>query len=78
MSPKKTASSSGKRTRGKGSAPSGDSFLADGGELHQIAGEEHPALTTNQGVTLGSDKDAYLAAAKTSQWDRKKNVRTLA
>jgi len=31
-------------------APNRDSRFADGGELHQIGGGEHPALTTNQGV----------------------------
>ena len=31
---------------------------ADGGELHQIAGGEHPALTTNQGVALCDNQNS--------------------
>ena len=42
MSKKKTTSNSEKRKQEKGSAPNGDSQLAAGGELHQIAGGEHP------------------------------------
>ncbi len=42
MSKQKTMSNSGKRKQEKGSAPNGDSQLAAGGELHQIAGGEHP------------------------------------
>jgi catalase len=30
------------------------------------------------GVVDASDKDAFIAAAKTRQWDREKSVRTLA
>jgi len=30
------------------------------------------------GVVEASDKDAFIAAAKTRQWDREKSVRTLA
>src|SRR5450756_2847962 len=44
---KMTTSTSGKRKQKKGSAPTGDSQPAAGGELHQIAAGEHPALTTN-------------------------------
>ena len=40
-----TTSTSGKRKQKKGSAPTGDSQPAAGGELHQIAAGEHPALT---------------------------------
>jgi catalase len=61
MSKKRTTSSSGKRKQEKGSAPSGDSQLAVGGELHQIAGGEHPALTTNQGVALSDNQNSLRA-----------------
>jgi len=39
----------------------GDSQLAAGGELHQIAGGEHPALTTNQGVALSDNQNSLKA-----------------
>ncbi len=34
---------------------------AVGGELHQIAGGEHPALTTNQGVPISDDQNSLRA-----------------
>jgi catalase len=58
MSKKKTPSNSEKHKREKGSAPSGDSQLAAGGELHQVAGGEHPELTTNQGVALSDNQNS--------------------
>jgi catalase len=61
MSTKKTTSHSGKRNREKGSAPTGDAQLTAGGELHQIAGRDHPALTTNQGVTLSDNQNSLKA-----------------
>jgi catalase len=61
MSTKKTTSNSGKRKQEKGSAPNGASQLAAGGELHQIAGGEHPALTTNQGVALSDNQNSLRA-----------------
>jgi catalase len=61
MSKEKTTGNSEKRTQEKGSAPSGDSLLATGGELHQIAGGEHPALTTNQGVPLSDNQNSLRA-----------------
>jgi len=42
-------------------APAGDSKPAAGGELHQIAGGAHPALTTNQGVTLPDNQNSLRA-----------------
>jgi len=50
-----------KSTREKGSAPSADSQLAASGELHQIAGGEHSALTTNQGVALSDNQNSLRA-----------------
>jgi catalase len=61
MSKEKTTRNSGKRKQEKGSAPYGDSQLAAGGELHQIAGGEHPALTTNQGVALSDNQNSLRA-----------------
>src|SRR5450830_341249 len=58
MNSNKTTSNSEKRQQGKGSAPNGDSQLAAGGELHQIAGGEHPALTTNQGLAISDNQNS--------------------
>ena len=33
---------------------------------------------TDAGIVNAKDKDAFIAAAKTRQWSRKKSVRTLA
>src|SRR5450756_3075773 len=55
---KMTTSTSGKRKQKKGSAPTGDSQPAAGGELHQIAGGEHPALTTNQGLAISDNQNS--------------------
>src|SRR5512141_1372476 len=61
MSKKKTTSNSRKRKQEKGSAPNGHSQLAAGGELHQLAGGEHPAFTTNQGVALSDNQNSLRA-----------------
>jgi catalase len=53
MSKEKTTVNSDKRTQEKGSAA--------GGELHQIAGGEHPALTTNQGVAISDNQNSLKA-----------------
>jgi len=37
------------------------SQLAASGELHQTAGDEHPVLTTNQGLTLSDDQNSLRA-----------------
>jgi catalase len=39
----------------------GPSVLAAGGELHQIAGQEHPPLTTNQGLALSDNQNSLKA-----------------
>jgi catalase len=57
----KTASHSGYPQKETGSAPYGDSQLAAGGELHQIAGGAHSALTTNQGVALSDNQNTLRA-----------------
>ncbi len=61
MDKKMTTRTSGKRKQEKGSTPNGHSQLAAGGELHQIAGGEHPALTTNQGVALSDNQNSLRA-----------------
>ncbi|HBG19628.1 MAG TPA: hypothetical protein DDY32_10250 [Desulfobulbaceae bacterium] len=50
MGKDKTTKNSEKHTQKIGSALSEGTERATGGELHQTAGGEHPALTTNQGV----------------------------
>ena len=50
-----------KNIQEKGLAPSKDAQLANGGELHQIAGGEHPALTTNQGVAISDNQNSLRA-----------------
>jgi catalase len=61
MSKAKTTGHSEKHTQEKGSAPSGDSLSVAGGELHQIAGGDHPALTTNQGVPISDNQNSLRA-----------------
>jgi len=61
MSKKKPTSNSGKRKQEKGSALNRDSQRGAGGELHQIAGGEHSALTTNQGVALSDNQNSLRA-----------------
>lgn len=60
MSKQKTPDYAEKNSQKKGLAPSKDS-LANGGELHQIAGGEHPALTTNQGVQISDNQNSLRA-----------------
>ena len=61
MSKKKTRGNAGKRKHEMGSALNGSSQLSAGGELHQIAGGKHPALTTNQGVALSDNQNSLKA-----------------
>ena len=61
MSNKMTTNNSGKRKLKKGSRQPGNSHVAAGGELHQIAGGKHPALTTNQGVALADNQNSLKA-----------------
>jgi catalase len=51
----------GKRKPENGIAHAGDSQVPEGGELHQIAGGEHPGLTTNQGVALSDNQNSLRA-----------------
>ena len=61
MSKQKTTSYFGKGKQKKGAVLSEDVQAANGGELHQIAGGEHPALTTNQGVALSDNQNSLRA-----------------
>ena len=61
MSKERTTSRSRKRKQKKGSIPNGGTHLAAGGELHQIAGGKHPALTTNQGLALSDNQNSLRA-----------------
>ncbi|MBW8458495.1 MAG: catalase [Thiobacillus sp.] len=64
MSKAKTTDNSGKRKPGKGSTPAKDTHQAAGGELHQVAGGGHPALTTNQGVALSDNQNSLRASPR--------------
>ena len=61
MGKEKTPTNSGKVNQKKGPAPYGGSQRAAGGELHQTAGGEHPALTTNQGLALSDNQNSLRA-----------------
>ncbi|KJS00942.1 MAG: catalase [Desulfobulbaceae bacterium BRH_c16a] len=62
MGKDKTTKNSEKQTQKKHSALSeGAERAAAGGELHQTAGGEHPALTTNQGVALADNQNSLRA-----------------
>lgn len=56
-----TTTDSKQRKQEKSPASNGDSQTAGGGELHQIAGGEHSALTTNQGVPLSDNQNSLRA-----------------
>ena len=61
MGKDKTTKNSEKHTQKKGSALSEGTERATGGELHQTAGGEHPALTTNQGVPVSDNQNSLRA-----------------
>ena len=61
---KKKIRNSGKSEPNKAPAPQDDSHIAPGGELHQCAGGEHPALTTNQGVPLSDNQNSLKASPR--------------
>jgi catalase len=60
---KKTVKS-GNQTQGKKSAVKAGSQLGNGGELHQIAGNKHPALTTNQGLVISDNQNSLKASPR--------------
>jgi catalase len=61
MSNNNTTSNSGNSKQKKRLDPNGDSQVLAGGEIHQIAGGEHPALTTNEGVPLSDNQNSLRA-----------------
>jgi catalase len=61
MSKRKTTNHSANRPQKKDSAGKGESPPVAGGELHQVAGGTHPALTTNQGVALSDNQNSLRA-----------------
>jgi catalase len=61
MSKRKTTNHSANRPQKKDSAGKGESPPVVGGELHQVAGGTHPALTTNQGVALSDNQNSLRA-----------------
>jgi len=61
---KTTVTASGKQGMEKGTAPNGDIRVAASGELHQVAGAGHPALTTNQGVALSDNQNSLRAQTR--------------
>lgn len=61
MNKENTMSNSEKLTKEQGSTLNGNLQVAVGGEVHQIAGGEHPALTTNQGVMLSDNQNSLRA-----------------
>ncbi|PKO11754.1 MAG: catalase HPII [Chloroflexi bacterium HGW-Chloroflexi-10] len=52
---------SGKQNQEKGLNPNEDSQVGAGGELHQIAGGDHPVLTTNQGIPISDNQNSLRA-----------------
>ena len=61
MSKQKSMGHFGKHQPEKVAVTNRDSQPAASGELHQIAGGEHPALTTNQGVGLSDNQNSLRA-----------------
>ncbi|SEP41721.1 catalase [Propionispora vibrioides] len=61
MNKENTMSNSGKLTKEQDSTLQGSLQVAVGGEIHQIAGGEHQALTTNQGVALSDNQNSLRA-----------------
>ena len=61
MSKERTTSNGGIRKQEQSSVLNLDSQPAAGGELHQFAGGEHPALTTNQGVPISDNQNSLKA-----------------
>src|SRR5664279_1869666 len=64
MSTSRTTSHSTKRKPGKQLTPKQGPVAVAGGELHQVAGGEHPPLTTNQGLALSDNQNSLRANAR--------------
>ncbi|MDB5762534.1 MAG: catalase [Herminiimonas sp.] len=62
MTKEKNAGGTGKRKPANGSGNSnGDIRRGAGGEIHQIVGGDHPALTTNQGIPISDNQNSLKA-----------------
>jgi catalase len=61
---KTTKLTSGTRRSKKQSAGNPEAKLTASGELHQIAGGQHPALTTNQGIALSDNQNSLKASPR--------------
>ena len=61
---KNLPSKTSKRKQEKGAALIENAQVAAGGELHQISGGEHPALTTNQGLPISDNQNSLKANPK--------------
>lgn len=61
MKKDKTGSGPDHHEPNKSRAPYGDSRLAAGGELHQVKGGKHHALTTNQGMAVSDNQNSLRA-----------------
>jgi len=61
MNKPKTTRNGGKQKPRTVAGPEADAQIGGGGELHQLAGSGHPALTTNQGVTLSDNQNSLRA-----------------
>ena len=61
MSKKAASTFTSKRKLKNGTTPKGEAPHASGGELHQIAGGAHPALTTNQGLPIADNQNSLKA-----------------
>jgi catalase len=58
----KTVMGASRKHKRPKSVPSGDkAYVPGGGELHQVAGEKHPTLTTNQGAPLSDNQNSLKA-----------------
>src|ERR1039458_9927460 len=61
MAMKKVTGGSRKHERPKTLASGDKSYVPASGEHHQVAGDEHPNLTTNQGVALSDNQNSLKA-----------------
>jgi len=61
MAMKTATGSSRKHERPKILVSRDKSYVPAGGELHQVAGDEYPTLTTNQGVALSDNQNSLKA-----------------
>jgi len=52
------------KSKSKRTAHAVPAHIADGGELHQLAGDGHPELTTNQGAALADNQNSLKANAR--------------